>query len=580
MRIAGFAEVGGHTKLKQFLLMAIIYAVLLVIVIYPVGRLLLSSFKIDSLEQTGDWTFKNFPMAFTMPGFVSALYNTFILAVGVVFLSTSVGVFLAWLIARTDMPFKKVLEPLNMVPFYLSTVVGALSWQILVAPRSGILNLILMNFLGLKSPPFNIYTLTGMTLVSGIYLIPFVYLFTVGSFQNMDPALEDAARMSGASNAGTMLRITFPLATPAIISAGILVFILMMGNFAIPLVLGGPGRIRTLSTLIWSTLQFYPARYNMASSLSCVLFVITIMLVIVQYKILARRHFWTVTGKGFRPRLISLGRWRWFALSINLAYLIIILVPFLTLMFVSFVPGWAGGLKFPRLSLSNYYSVLFVNEVTRRGLVNSTIISVTGATLGIVVALVLAAVIHRTRLPGRAGIDFIGMSPVAFPAIVLGVAFLIAWVKTPLYGTLWILTLAYVVNFLPTSLQSVSATLGGIAPDLDECARMSGASWLGAIRHILVPLMWPGLISTWLLLFVVFMREISSSMMLYVHGTETISIALIGIMEYDTQGASAAFGVLLTLIVLVCVYFFRKLASMMKGSIGIENVESGYKVGS
>ena len=576
MKFTAFGK-EGNVRLKPILITTLIYAVLLPVVIYPIGRLLLSSFWVDTIGDTTVWTLKNFTTAFAMRGVIEAVKNTLILAFGAVLLSTTLGTLTAWIIARTDMPFKKILEPLNMMPFYLSTVVGALSWQILGAPRSGILNLIAMNVLGLESPPFNIYTLTGMTLVCGFFLVPFVYLFTVGSFQNMDPSLEDAARVSGASNAQTMLRITLPLIAPAIISAGVVVFILMMGTFAIPLVLGGPGKIRTLSTLIWSMLQFYPARYNMAATLSCVLFAVTVLLVMAQYKILSRRHFWTVTGKGFRPRLIPLGRWRWFVLGINLVYLAVVLVPFLVLVFVSFVPGWSGGLNFDHFSLNNYSKVLFTNEVTRRGLLNSAIISISGATIGIFVALVLAAVILRTRLPGRKGIDLIGMSPITFPSIVLGIAFLISWVKTPLYGTLWILILAYVVNFIPTSLRSVSATMGGISPDLDESARISGASWFGAIRLILIPLMWPGLISAWLLLFVTFMREISSSMMLYVHGTETISIALIGIMEYEAQGVSAAFGVLLTLIILVAVYCFRKLTSMMKIGLDVEAVESGFK---
>jgi len=361
-----------------------------------------------------------------------------------------------------------------------------------------------------------------------------------------------------------MMRITLPLAGPAILSASILVFVLTASIFAVPLVLGGPGRIHTVSTLIWSYLELYPPNYNAAAALSCILLLLTIFLVILQYRILARRRFYTVTGKGFRPRLIHLGPWRWAGLAINLAYLGVVLLPFLVLIFISFVPGWVGGLNIAKFSLDNYRTVILVNEVTQRGLVNSSIIAIVGATLGVLGFTVLAALITRTNLPARTGLDFIGMSPVAFPGIVLGVGFLVAWIKTPLYGTLWILMLAYVVHFMPTGLRSMSATLGGISPDLDECARVSGANWLGAFRRILIPLMWPGLMSTWLLLFVIFMREVSSSMMLYVHGTETISIALIQIMEYEAQGASAAFGVLLTLIILIGVYFFRKLTSMMK----------------
>lgn len=470
---------------------------------------------------------------------------------------------LAWFVARTDIPYKKALEPLNLLPFYLSSLVGALSWEVLAAPRTGILNQLVVEIFGFSVPPFNIYSITGMGLVLGLYYTPYVYLFTLGSIQNMDPALEEAGRVSGASILPTMLRITLPLSGPAIISASILVFILTASIFGVPLVLGGPGRIHTVSTLIWRYLEIYPPNYNAAAALSLILLILTVFLVILQYRVLGRRKFYTVTGKGYRPRLIHLGKWRWTALALNVAYLGVILLPFVVLLFISFVPGWVGGINFQNFSLENYKRVLFTNEITQRGLINSTIIAVVGASIGVVGFTILAALITRTILPFRKGLDITGMSPVAFPGIVLGVGFLVAWIKTPLYGTLWILMLAYIVHFMPTGLRSMEATLGAISPDLDECARVSGASWIGALRRILAPLIWPGLMSTWLLLFVIFMREVSSSMMLYVHGTETISIALIQIMEYEPQGACAAFGILLTLIILVGVYFFRKITSMM-----------------
>jgi iron(III) transport system permease protein len=541
-----------------------VYLALGFFVLLPIGRMLLSSFRRETIGRASFWSLTNFREVLTGPAFLPALANTLIMSVEAVVVAAVLGVLLAWLVARTDLPFKKILEPLNMVPFYLSSLVGALSWEVLAAPKSGILNLLAEKLLGLTSPLVNIYSLTGMTVVLGLFYAPYVYLFTIGSFQNMDPSLEDAGRIGGASTAETMLRITFPLVSPAIFSACILVFVLTGSTFAVPLVLGGPGRLHTLSTLAWSYLEVYPPNYNAAAALSTVLLVFTLLLILLQHKILARRHFWTVTGKGFRPRLISLGSWRWAALGLNLAYLAVILMPFVVLLFVSFVPGWVGGLDFSRFSLKNYNTVLFVNEVTQRGLVNSAVISILGATAGVAVCTFLAALILRTRIPGRPGIDFIGMSPVAFPGVVLGIGLLITWIRTPLYGTLWILMLAYIIHFLPTGLRSLSATLGSISPDLDECARVCGTTWLGALRRILVPLMWPGLMSTWLLFFVTFFREVGSSMMLFVHGTETVSIALIQIMEYESQGACGALGMLLTMAILVAVYLFRKLTPMMK----------------
>jgi iron(III) transport system permease protein len=554
----------GRLQVRRTAMSGVIYFILVAVIMYPILRLFLSAFQIEKSGQPRVWTLANFVNIFVDPGVVSALKNTLILSIEATLLATTLGVLLAWLVARTDLRFKRFLEPVNMIPFYLSNLVGAIAWEMLATPRSGLLNIIAQQVLGLPFPPFNIYSLTGMAIVVGLHQVPFVYLFTLGSLSNMDPALEEAGRVSGASNASTMLRITLPLAAPAIMSAAILVFVLAASTFAVPLMLGGPKRIHTLSTFIWRYLATYPPNYNGASALSIFLLIITVFLIILQRKILAKRHFWTVTGKGFRPRLIPLGRWQWAALGINGMYLVVVLLPFLMLFIVSFVPRWAGGFDFKGFGLDNYKTVIIGNDVTHRALINSSIIAIVGASMGVGAALFLSAMILRTRLPGRSGIDFVAMSPMVFPGLVLGLAFLIAWIKTPLYGTLWILILAYVVHFMPTGLRSVTGTLGGIAPELDECARVCGAGWFGALCRILLPLMWPGLVSTWLLLFVIFLREVSSSMMLFVHGTETISIALIQIYQYEPLGVSSAFSVMLTAIILAGVYFVRKLASLVK----------------
>ncbi len=555
----------GGIKVRRAVTSGTIYFVLLAFVLYPVVRLFLMAFRIEKPGEPGFWTLKNFTNIPTDPGIVQALTNTFILSAEATLLATTLGVLLAWLTARTDLKFKKILEPLNMVPFYLSNLVGAIAWEILAAPRAGLLNHFAQEGLGLSFPPFNIYSLFGMAIVVGLHQAPYVYLFTVGSLYNMDPALEDAGRVSGATNAFTMLRITLPLAAPAIISAAILVFVMAAGVFAVPLMLGGPRRIHTLSTFIWRNLDQYPPDYNAAAALSTFLLLITVFLIILQRKVLAKRHFWTVTGKGFRPRLIPLGRWQWPALGVNFAYLVLVLLPFVMLLVVSFIPRWGGGFDLARQGFGfDNYKIVIANAVTQRGLINSSIIAITGASIGVAMALVLSGIILRTRLPWRSGIDFVAMSPVVFPGVVLGLAFLISWIKTPLYGTLWIIMFAYIVHFMPSGVRSVTATLGGISPELDECARVCGASWLGGIRRILLPLMWPGLVSTWLLLFVIFMREVSSSMMLFVHGTETVSIALVQLHQYERLGVCAAFAVLFTVIILIGVYFFRRLSSMMK----------------
>ncbi len=535
-------------------IVVLIYASLAVSVIYPLVAVVVQAFA----ESTG-LSFDKIREVFSTPNIVEAVFNTLTISVLTVLLAGSIGVTLAWLIARSNMPGKRWLDPLNMVPFYLSSVVGALSWQVIAAPRAGLINSLFVPLFG--GPPFNIYSVGGIALVLGLFYAPYVYLFTLGSLQNMDASLEDSARMSGASKFKTALRITLPLSAPAILSACILVFVTAAGIFGVPLVLGVPGNVHTLSTLIYRAINEYPADFATAAILSTALFLFTAVFTVLQIWMLRGRRFTTVTGKGYRPRMVDLGRWRYGAVAINGIYLLFVIGPFLALLLVSFQDAWTGGLAWSRLPLANYHKVIFVDAIAQRGLFNSLFISTIGATIAVTVCMLLALAIHRTRLPARAGIAPLAMVPVTVPGIVLGLGFLIALISTPLYGTIWIIMIAYIVHYLPTGLRNGESLVQSISRELDESARMSGATWWRAMRRIVVPLVAPGMVSMWLLLFVTYIREVSSSMMLFTFGTETISIALIQIMEYEPYGVSGAFGVLQTLLVLGCVAFIRQVSS-------------------
>jgi iron(III) transport system permease protein len=539
---------------RGFTIVLLIYAVLAVTVVYPLLAVLIQSFS----ESSG-LTTEKIREVFSTPKIVEAIWNTLIISVLTVIFAGTVGVALAWLIARSNMPFRRVFDPLNMIPFYLSSVVGALSWQIVAAPRSGIINELLKPIFG--GPLFNIYSVGGIALVLGLFYSPYVYLFTLGSLQSMDASLEDSARMSGASKFTTAIRITLPLSAPAILSSCILVFVTAAGIFGVPLVLGVPGSINTLSTLIYTAVNEYPADFAKAAILSSALFLFTAVFTIAQILLLRGRRFTTVTGKGYRPRRVDLGRWRWAGVAANSAYLVFVIGPFIALLLVSFQDAWTGGFAWSRLTLANYHKVIFVDAIAHRGLINSIFISTIGATVAVAVCMLLALVIHRTRLPGREGLAPLAMVPVTVPGIVLGLGFLIALIATPLYGTLWIIMIAYIVHYLPTGLRNGESLVLAVSRELDESARMSGASWSRAMVRIVMPLVAPGMISMWLLLFVTYIREVSSSMMLFTFGTETVSIALIQIMEYEPYGVSGAFGVLQTLLVLACVAFIRQVSS-------------------
>jgi iron(III) transport system permease protein len=319
--------------------------------------------------------------------------------------------------------------------------------------------------------------------------------------------------------------------------------------------------VNTLSTLIYRYINDYPADFSAAAILSAALFLFTVVLTAAQALLLRGRRFTTVTGKGYRPRTVDLGAWRWVGAAINATYLLFVLVPFVALLLVSFQDAWTGAFEFSRLTLDNYYKVIVSDATAKRGFVNSLIISTVGASFGVAISLALALVLQRTRLPFRQGISWLAMLPVTVPGIVLGFGFLAAFVSTPLYGTIWLIMLAYVVHYLPTGVRNTESLVQAVSRELDESARMSGATWWRAMMRIVVPLVGPGMISVWLLLFVTFIREVSASMMLFTFGTETMSIALIRIMEYEPYGVSGAFGVLQTALLLACVAIIRQLSS-------------------
>lgn len=544
---------------RGLVLIGLIYAGLVVTVVYP----LLAVF-VQAFSEGAGLTIGKIHEVFTQPNIIEAVVNTLIISLLTVVFAGSIGVTLAWLIARSNMPLKRMFDPLNMIPFYLSSVVGALSWQVIAAPRTGLINTLLAPLF--STPPFNIYSVGGIALVLGLFYAPYVYLFTLGSLQSMDASLEDSARMSGASKFQTAIRITLPLSSPAILSSCILVFVTAAGIFGVPLVLGVPGSVHTLSTLIYRSINDYPADFATAAILSGALFIFTAFFTVLQILLLRGRRFTTVTGKGYRPRLVDLGRWRWAAVAVNGVYLLFVIGPFIALFMVSFQDAWTGAFDWARLTFANYYKVMFIDVTARRGLFNSLIIATLGATIAVTVCLALALIVHRTRLRGRGGISILAMIPVTVPGIVLGLGFLIALVGTPLYGTIWIIMLAYVVHYLPTGLRNGESLVQSVSRELDESARMSGATWWRAMTRIVVPLVGPGLVSLWLLLFVTYIREVSSSMMLFTFGTETMSIALIQIMEYEPYGVSGAFGVLQTVLVLACVACIRQVSSPRQGN--------------
>ena len=489
--------------------------------------------------------------------FYDAVGNTLLYGFSAAILSCLMGSVLAWIVTRTDIPGCGMFEVLNLVPFFLSPYVGAVSWIYLLAPHSGILRSSIFTPLGLPPDFIDIYSIGGVIWVLSLFYTPYVYLFLLGPMRHMDPALEDAARVHGASFRETLRRITLPLLAPALLSGALIVFITSAGLFDVPLALAAPKGIRTIPTEIYGLLQ-YPADYGRASAFGTVVMVATIILTIEQRRFLSRRRFDTVTGKGYRPRAVRLR-----PLGRNCAFLIELLyvgcsviLPVMALLMVSFSSIWTGALNTKALTLHNYSYVLFDYDLTRTALQNSVILAVTGATIGVVLAVLQADYLRRGRGRMHTVIDALLSVPLGIPGIILGLGFLILFIKTPLYATLWIILIAYVARFFPFATRGISALYLSINPELEQSARASGGSWAQTMWWIVLPLVRPAIIAAWLMLFVIFIRELGATILLYAQGTETISVALI-ILSERSFGYVAALAVIQLILLLMAFALFR-----------------------
>ncbi len=498
----------------------------------------------------------NFVALFRDQRFYAALGVTAITGFAATLLSCFFGLALAWIVARTDTPGRSWFDTLNLVPFFLSPFVGAVSWTYLAAPHAGLLNNVISRYLSGPSDFLNIYSIGGVIYVLALFYTPYVYLFVIGPMRRMDPALEDAARVHGAGFLLTIRHVTAPLMLPALLSGALVVFVTSAGLFDVPLALANPRAIPTIPTTVYSLVQ-YPSDYGRAASIGVLVMAVTVCFALAQRSYLSRRSYATVTGKGYRPRTVQLGKWRYAALALELFYVASgVVLPMVALIFVSLSSLWTGWPAFGYMTLGNFDQVLFHNDLARRALANSLIVAVSGATIGVLLATLQANYLQRGRSRLRTVMDSILSLPLGIPGIILGLGFLILLIRTPLYATLWIILIAYVARFLPLATRGISAMLLAIGGELEESARSSGASWAQTLRLIVLPLIKPALVAAWLMLFVIFIRELGATILLYAQGTETLSVAMV-ILGEQNFGHVAALAMVQTLMLVAAFMLFR-----------------------
>jgi iron(III) transport system permease protein len=552
---------------QENIITAIVALIVAGAVIVPLAVLFVSSFKVlDPLGWDTVWGFGNYVEMFTDRIIPKAFVNTLIISSGSTVLATFLGVSLAWINARTNCPGRDYLEPYNLIPFFLSPFVGAIAWHNLGEPQTGLLNNWARDLLGIEGAIINVDNIWGVIWVTGIFFAPLVYLFVVGSLRRMDPSLEDSARTTGAGLIRTTMTVTLPLVMPGILSGAIIVFVTSAGEFGVPFKLSAPYGWETLTTQIFSKAVGDDANHYLGAAMSMALGIITVFLIWVQQRYIAPRSFTTVTGKGFRPNVLDLGPWKWVAFVYNLAFIAVaVVLPIICLLIVSLHPVWTGKVVVADLTTINYAKTLLwwrpdAISAATNGIINSLILSFGGASIAMVMALVISYMIHRTKGFGVRMLDFLSVVPIGFPGIVLAMGVLVTYIQTPIYATLWILMLAYITRFFPYGQRNISSIMLAISEELDQSSRMAGASWFTTLRRITIPLLKPGLFAGWILLFIIFLRELSISIILFTTGTETLSVGVYYLTNFENEPLTAALSMAQTVLLLIAIYAFRRFA--------------------
>lgn len=506
---------------------------------------------------------------FTLDGFATAygdarigslIGNSLWFAVGAAILSLAVGTALAYLQVRTDVPFKALFFAASIIPLIIPGILYTIAWIFLASPDIGLLNKVLEPIFG--SGAINIFTVWGMIWVEGLHLSPIVFLLMVAAFRSMDPSLEESALMCGATRMQVFRRVTVPLIRPAIGAAVLIMTVRGLESFEVPALLGLQNGIYVFTSRIYFVLRTYPPDLAAAGALALGLLVLAMVgVAISNFAGRAAKNYQTVTGKGFRPRPMRLGRWRpVMGTAIIVYFVLTVVLPLLVLLYTSLLKFYQSpsAAAFRSMSLDNFAHLLHLDKAMT-ALKNSLILGVGTATLVMAGMAIAAWVVVRSKVPGRMIVDQLSFLPLVIPGLVLGLALSFVYLRSPvpIYGTLFILLIAYVTRYMPYGMRYAVTSMQQISAELEESAHVSGASWWQTFRRVLLPLLAPGLMAGWIYILVVSFRELSSSILLYSPGNEVLSILIFEQYENGEFTVLSALGVLmvLTLVVLVTVAY-------------------------
>lgn len=518
-----------------------LYAFLAVVLILPAVFLLRAAFQTGApTAPDTQYTGANFIALFSEPRHLQVLWSTIRLSVFVTMFAATVGSLLAWLVARTDLPMRRAFEALIPIPLFLSPFALGIAWVILGSPASGLLNILYRAITGSEEPLFTIFSFTGLVWTMGLFFVPYSYLFTVSSLSNMDGTLEEASQIAGSTTWQTMRRVTFPLMIPAVTSALLIVFVLSSEMFSIPGLIGVTAGYRTLPYLIYQYTHLVPPNWPVAAAAGVALFLMMSVGVILQRRVSVKdQRYVTVTGKGVRPTIIRLGGWRYVSAAFVCCYLMMALIlPFGALFMATFISFFSSTLSPELFTLRWWPEVLRYGEF-QDAVRNTLTIAVIGPTLAILIGFFLTFLWRRTRAPLGREMEILSTAPVAVPGLVVSMAFLWTFIRTPLYGTVGLLVLAYVARLLYHPIRMFSSSMVQLDRGLDEASRVAGAGILRTMRSVSLPLLKTTGLSVWLLLFILMVRELNTAIMLTSGQVTVLPVLMWGHMEHGVlQGAS------------------------------------------
>jgi iron(III) transport system permease protein len=543
----GWGQRWRHFDKTAFVWIAAI-AVLALLVVNPLLRLLVVSFQ----DAEGAFTLANYAAAYGRSRHVEALLNSLVLGLSSGLLCLLFGVPLAWALSRTDMPGKTLIWISILGTFIIPPYLGAVGWILLAGPNAGWLNKALVLLTGAEKGPFNIYSMPGLVLVVACYSFPYVFVLTKSALDLVSSEMEDAANILGAGNLRTTVLITLPLVLPAILGAFILVFLEAIALFGSPALLALPGRFHVVTTQLWQFFEF-PPRVGLASAYAMPLLVITVLLFWVQRRITRRKGYVSLTGKGGERRPMALGPWKWPMLGWCLFVCTLsFFMPLVVICQAAFAKAWGRGFSLDNLTLRNITAVLFDNSLTRTATWHTFLYAGTASLVAVVLALCVAYVTQRELVNKHVAgaLGFLTMAPFVVPGIVLAIGFYAAYTRPPLvlYGTAWILILAFTTRFLPIAFVNSAAAIRSINPELEDAVRTLGGTRLTAIRYVVMPLLKRTLAGAFILVFIPATRELSTAIFLYSINTQVLSVLLFDKSDEGNFEMLASIGLVLVFI--------------------------------